>query len=258
MLVNINNININYTMTGDGYPIVLIHGWGGSSKSFTPIHKHLESNFKTYSIDLPGFGYSDQPNYPWSTNDYADYIKEFFKIMGIENPIVIAHSFGGKIAIRLAADSFVKKLVLVNSAGIKSRRSLKYYIKVYCFKIAVFFLRAPIIKLFTAGLLERMRTRFGSEDYKNASVIMRQVLVKSVNEDLKHLLSEIKCPTLLVWGEQDTATPIKDAYIMNKIIPDSGIVCFKKAGHFSYLDCIDRFLIIINNFLKNEGLISNE
>ena len=242
-------------MSGDGYPVILLHGWGGAISSFTPVHNHLECKFKTFSIDLPGFGNSDAPSSPWSTEEYANLLEKFINVMGINNPIIIGHSFGGRIAIRLASSIPVKKLILIDSAGIKPKRSFKYYLKVYSYKTASRFLKLPIISLFTANLLESMRQRFGSKDYQNASPILRAILVKTVNEDLKHLLPQIKSPTLLVWGDEDTATPLTDAFVMEKLIPDSGLVRFPGVGHFSYLERINDFLIIIDNFLQNEAQI---
>jgi pimeloyl-ACP methyl ester carboxylesterase len=255
--LKINDISLHYHMTGEGYPVILLHGWGGSISSFEPVHKHLETKFKTCSIDLPGFGRSDPPKTAWTTLDYADFLIHFFNEMGIYNPIILGHSFGGRIGIRLASSFPVKKLVLIDSAGIKSRRSIVYYGKVYSFKIASRILKLPIINHFTANILGVLRNKFGSKDYQNASPRLREILVKTVNEDLRNLLPHIKCPTLLVWGDKDTATPIADALLMKELIPDAGLVRFPTAGHFSYLERLDEFSIVIDNFLMNEALIQN-
>ena len=252
--VKIGDIFINYSVTGEGYPIVLLHGWGGSISSFAPVHKYLESNFKIFSIDLPGFGDSETPTSAWTTEDYANFLKTFFNNTGISNPIIFGHSFGGRLAIRLASSIPVKKLILIDSAGIKPSRTISYYLKVYSYKSASRFLKLPIIRIFTANILNKMRNKFGSKDYKDASPILREILVKAVNEDLSNLLPNISSPTLLVWGEMDTATPISDALIMNELIPDSGLIRFPGAGHFSYLERLDDFLVIIDSFLKNEAL----
>lgn len=257
LLIDINDTSLNYHMTGEGCPVILLHGWAGSIASFTPVHKHLETKFMTCSIDLPGFGNSDPPKAAWSTLDYANFLIIFCQEMGIDNPIILGHSFGGRIGIRLASSIAVKKLVLIDSAGIKPHRSIDYYGKIYSFKMASKILRLPIIRLFTADMLKRMRNRFGSKDYQNASPRLREILVKTVNEDLRHLLPHIKCPTLLVWGDQDTATPIADALLMKELIPDSGLVRFPTAGHFSYLERLNEFLIVIDNFLMNEAIIHN-
>ncbi len=249
---SIDDISLNYHMTGEGCPVVLLHGWAGSLASFAPVHRHLESRFRVCSPDLPGFGQSGEPAAAWSTSDYADCLVRFFLKAGIENPVILGHSFGGRIGIRLAASIAVRKLVLIDSAGLRPRRSWRYYVKVYTFKTGSKLLRLPGIGLFTAGLLERMRRRAGSQDYQNASPRMREILVKTVNEDLRDLLPRIGCPTLLVWGEQDTATPIADALVMERLIPDAGLVRFQ-AGHFSYLERLNEFLAVIDHFLRNEA-----
>lgn len=258
MRLKINDISINYRVTGKGYPVILLHGWAGSIASFEPVHKHLETKFRTCSIDLPGFGRSDQPKTAWTTLDYANFLITFFKEMDIYEPIIFGHSFGGRIGIQLASSFAVRKLVLIDSAGIKPRRSIGYYGKVYSFKLASRILRLPIIGLYTANILELLRNKFGSKDYQNASPRLREILVKTVNEDLRNLLPYIKCPTLLVWGDKDAATPIADALLMKELIPDSGLVRFPSAGHFSYLEQLNEFLIVIDNFLMDEALIHND
>jgi pimeloyl-ACP methyl ester carboxylesterase len=258
MYLDIKDIKIHYHLTGEGYPVILLHGWAGSIASFAPVHKHLETRFKTCSIDLPGFGRSDPPKAAWSTSDYAIFLVSFFQMLGMDNPVIIAHSFGGRVGIRLASSIAVRKLVLIDSAGIKSHRSISYYVKVYSYKTVSRILRLPAIEPFTADMLKKMRNRIGSQDYLNASPRLREILVKTVDEDLRDLLPQIKCPTLLVWGQLDSATPIADALLMKELIPDSGLVRFPKAGHFSYLEQLNEFLIVIDNFLRNEALIRND
>jgi pimeloyl-ACP methyl ester carboxylesterase len=139
---------------------------------------------------------------------------------------------------------------LLDSAGIKPGRSLEYYIKVYSFKAARKTLPLFVGKSKADEIIEGYRKTAGSTDYNNASGIMRQILVKSVNEDLKSVMPNIKAPTLLVWGENDTATPVGDAKIMEQLIPNAGLVVLKNAGHFAFVEKLQEFLIILNNFLQ--------
>lgn len=254
MFIDINHLKINYTESGQGSPVVLLHGWGGSIKSVEIVHNYLKNHFKVYSIDLPGFGQSEEPPFPWDLSNYSDLVLQFLTQLQIANPILIGHSFGGRIIIKLAGEKqlSIKKIILVDSAGVKPKRTFKYYYKVYTYKLIKKTLQLPFIKPFAGDIIEKAKAKFGSSDYKNASDIMRQVMVKVVNEDLRHLLPKINRPTLLIWGENDQATPVSDGKMMEKLIPDAGLVVFKNAGHFSYLDRFNEFSIVIASFLKED------
>lgn len=254
MIIEINSINIHYHVSGKGNNLILLHGWDGEIKSFEPIHKHLEKYFKTFSIDFPGFGKSSLPNQPWGTIEYSDILAKFLKKQGINKLIVIAHSFGGRVAIRLAAayPELINKMILIDSAGIKPKRTYKYYIKVYLYKSIKYMVKMPIINLYTENILKFISKRIGSKDYQNVSGVMRKTFVRIVNEDLKNLLPKIKPPTLLIWGENDQATPVSNGKLMERLIPDSGLVVLRNAGHFSYLENLDEFLLITENFLKDD------
>ncbi len=252
MYQDVNGIKINYKTTGAGRDLLILHGWGGSIKSFEPVHKYFENYFRVTSIDFPGFGDSPEPPQAWTVKEYAQAIDGFMTQMGMERPIVIGHSFGGRVIIWLAPQKKFHKIILVDSAGIKPKRPLMYYIKVYTYKAAKNILALPLINNYKEELLEKLKKQLGSADYQQVSGIMRETLVKVVNEDLRHLLPQINVPTLLIWGEKDTATPVEDGKLMEQLIPDAGLVVFKDAGHFAYLDKLNDFLIVASSFLKNE------
>ena len=174
------------------------------------------------------------------------------KAEGVENPILIGHSFGGRVSIVYASRNKVQKVMLVDAAGVKPRRSLTYYRKVYTFKLLKRL--APIFlgKARAEQMIQARRAKAGSSDYNQASPMMRRVLSKVVNEDLCHLMPKIKAPTLLFWGENDTATPLADAKKMEKLIPDAGLVTVAGAGHFSFLENTPLFLRVAESFLQKE------
>jgi len=258
MIIQINDLNLNYEATGSGRPVILLHGWGGGISSFAPVQEHLRPNFTVYSLDLPGFGQSDPPPVSWDTQDYADCVAGFMEKLSIERPILIGHSFGGRLSIRLGAKGLASKIVLVDSAGLKPRRPLSYYIKVYSYKIAKKVLALPGLRRWQSGVLDWFRGKSGSEDYRQTSGVMRETFVRVVNEDLKELLPQINAPTLLVWGSLDTATPLRDGKMMEKLIPDAGLAVLEGAGHFSYLERLPRFLRIIDSFLAPERGAKND
>jgi pimeloyl-ACP methyl ester carboxylesterase len=246
-------LSSHYKEVGEGYPIVLMHGWGCEIKTFALLENFLAPNFKVYNIDFPGFGKSQEPPTPWGTADYEAWFKAFLKEKKIENPILIGHSFGGRIAIRTAKDTAIKKMILIGSAGVKPTRSLGYYFKVYSFKAMRFFAELPgIYQWFGKDFIEERRRNAGSSDYQQASEVMRGTLSKVVNEDLKVFMPLVKASTLLIYGENDTATPVKDAKIMEQLIPDAGLVVIQNAAHYVFLEQSAAVHAIIGSFLKEE------
>lgn len=248
MFAEIDNLKVYYEIKGKGEPIFLLHGWAGRIESFKPVFEILSSKFKIYAFDLPGFGRSNLPSYTWGTSDYASFIIKFLEKEKLQKIHLIGHSFGGRIAITLAANfpEKIKKLILVDSAGIKPKKSLLYYLKIGIFKAW----KKLCFGKFGKKMKNILYHLLGSNDYKEAGQ-MRNILVKIVNEDLKYLLPQIKTPTLLIWGEQDKAVPIKYAKIMEKEIKNSQLIIFKNAGHFSYLDKLKEFCQSTINFLEN-------
>lgn len=234
--ITINGINVHYRQVGKGEPIILMHGWGCDSSTMSLFERVGLERHEVFNIDLPGFGKSDEPPTPWTVEDYTRMLEEFVKLNAIKNPILLGHSFGGRVAILYASRNAVNKLILVDAAGIKPSRSLKYYAKVYSYKMARRLYPLILGREKAAAKIEQKRGKSGSSDYRNASPMMRQVLVKAVNNDLSGVMKRIDAPTLLMWGENDTATPIADARKMKRLIPRAGLVTFAGAGHFSFLD----------------------
>nr|WP_300094221.1 alpha/beta hydrolase [Sedimentibacter sp.] len=253
MHIDIDGLKINYITEGSGSDVLLLHGWGGSIQTMMPIFNILKDKCRVTALDLPGFGESDIPGRPWNSYDYAECMKKFIDKTGLKSIILFGHSHGGRISIILSGKyNMVKKLVLIDSAGLIPKREAKYYFKVYSFKL--------LKKLYTAfswgkskdEKLEKFYKKYGSADYKQSQGVMRQTMVKVINDNLESLLPEIKNPTLLVWGENDQDTPLYMGKIMEDKIQDSGLVVFKGAGHYSYIDCYDQFKAVINSFLKDD------
>lgn len=246
--------DVCYEETGpdSGMPVILMHGWGCTAQTVRSIAADLDDRLKVYSIDLPGHGQSAEPPAEWGVYEYASLVEAFILALGLERPSLIGHSYGGRVAIVVASRNAVHKTVLVDSAGIKPKRSLRYHMKVTWFKI----MKKAVMALYGSekgkAKVEEMRSRRGSADYRNSSPVMRAVMSRSVNQDLRHLLPSVKCPTLLVWGEDDTATPMADARIMERAIPDAGLVSFAGCGHYSFLDNPYGFKRVIREFFKPE------
>lgn len=250
MNININGLNIYYETEGEGKPMVFLHGWGGSTKSFEVFYNHYSKGFKVINLDLPGFGTSEEPEVSWDIEGYKEFLIAFFKSLNIIEPIIIGHSFGCRIVIKAAKELKFTQLILTGAAGIKPKRKLNYYMKVYSYKALKRLSRCPGIKGVIAPKMAHYKKNAGSSDYRNASSIMKGILSKAVNEDLSGYLPYINCPTLLIWGELGTATPLANGKTMEKLIPDAGLIVIDGATHFAYLEHAQRFLTIVDHFVE--------
>ena len=231
------NCSINYEIIGNGDThFVFLHGWGGSIESFKFIIKYLKGNFSALFIDFPPFGKSEEPQIPFTMMDYANLTLDIIKQNGCKNCILVGHSFGGRVATILASSSICKKLVLVDSAGLKPKRSLKYHLKV---------LHNKICKKFGS------KKPRGSADYKNLSPIMKKTFVNIVTTHLEKYCKQITIPTLIFWGEKDDQTPLYMAKKYKKLINNSELILYKNSGHFAYLENLSSFVATLNYFVYN-------
>lgn len=249
--IELSGLKVRMEVTGQGAPLILMHGWGCNHTTVRSIASTAALTHTVYNIDFPGFGGSQEPPEVWGVEDYTRLIEELVQKEALDAPVLVGHSFGGRVAILYASRNPVDKVVLVDAAGIKPRRSLNYYIKVYSFKAGKKFWQLVLGKEKAEKRIDKMRARRGSSDYAGASPRMRAILSKVVNEDLKDRLPLIKAPTLLIWGEDDKATPLADAKLMNRLLPDSGLVSFPGCGHYSFLDNPGQFRAVLSSFLKS-------
>lgn len=238
---------------GVGAPVVLMHGWGCSSATLASVAKSVRALGRPLiNVDFPGFGNSAEPGEVWDTYAYADCMESLLRAEAIGDDAVLwGHSFGGRVGIILASRRPVGKLILVDAAGVKPHRTLKYYFKVYGFKAQKHLLRLLLGRQRAETFLNRQRAKTGSADYRNSSPKMRAIMSRVVNQDLCHLMPAIKCPTLLIWGEADTATPLSDAKRMERLIPGAALVSFAGASHYSFLDRPVQFAAVLQSFLQS-------
>jgi len=241
MNINVKGINVNYIEYGQGSTVILLHGWGQNIEMMKFIGDGLAHKHHVVILDLPGFGKSEEPKSPWHLEDYSDMLKEFIDKLNLGNVSLIGHSFGGKISSIYAATNKVEKLILLSAPLIKKSNDKS--------------LKRRIIK--TLGkikgldaLKEKMKKKIGSTDYKNASGIMREVLINNVNNDLIRYAKEIKCPTIFIGGDNDRMVPLWEVEKIEDAIDNCGIIIYEDRGHYAYLDELYRTISIINNFLN--------
>ena len=250
--IDIDGVSLHYRDTGEENlrPVIIMHGWGCNVDTVASIENIFKGKMRVINVDLPGHGKSSEPPSVWGVEDFTQMMETFIVKLGLVRPSLVGHSFGGRISILLSSRGDIDKVLLVDAAGIKPKRSLSYYWKVYSFKAM-----KNTVMLFCGErkgkeIVERLRGKKGSADYRNSSPRMRAIMSKCVNEDLKYAMPSIKAPVLLVWGEDDTATPLSDAITMKRLIPDSGLVSFPGCGHYSFLDNPFGFRAAVSSFFN--------
>lgn len=251
MFTEINGLKVHYTDQGSGPHILFLHGWGASAASYNGVINSLSLKCRCVAVDFPGCGQTDLPKEPLVTDDYCEFVLQFIKAVGLDNPILVGHSHGCRVIMKLCGSSVLNppKIVFIDGAGIKPRFNFKKEIKVKTFKAVKWFLTLPGLRGHTEETLQKARSHFGSADYNSAPEVMRKTLVNLVNDDMTPYLGGIKASTLLIWGENDTATPLYMAHMLEKAIPDCGLCVIKNTGHWSFVENPGQAIAILNSFL---------
>ena len=238
MFKKIKNIKINYKQYGEGEDVVLLHGWGQNIEMMKPLGDNLSNDHRITIIDLPGFGLSSEPDFAYTIFDYTELVHELLQELKIDNPIMIGHSFGGRISIVYASKYPVNKLVLFGSPCVRHEyKSFKQNM----------YKKLKSIKIFKP-LVNIMKNHVGSVDYRNASPLMKEILVKTVNQDLSEYAKLIKCSTLLIWGENDEAVPVSEAKELDDLLSDSALIILP-GTHYCYLENLNQVVNILYNFI---------
>ncbi len=211
---------MQYRCFGQGVPIVFLHGWGGNGNSMLAIAK---SFFVTNKVVLVDFELDKVPSTSLGLDDYVDDVRNILNSLGIVDAYFVCHSFGGRVGVRLTAryPHLSRGLVLIDTAGLKPRRGIKYYCRIILHK--------TLKKLRGKGLQ-------GSVDYKNLSPAQKATFVRIVNDFTDRDLEDIRSPTLILWGDRDRDTPLYMARRYKRRLKNATLKVFKGAGHYSYLD----------------------
>ena len=237
-----SNVNYEYYNNNSKIDLVFLHGWGQNIQMMMPIAKPFIKKYNCLIIDLPGFGNSDEPKEVYTIYDYADLVNNLLMKEKIKSPILIGHSFGGKISLVYATKYKTKKLVLLASPFKKHIKDDNLKVKALKFAKKV----PGINKL--EGFAKK---HIGSTDYKNASQIMRKVLVEHVNTDISENVKNIKCPTLIIWGTLDKQVSLEDGKELEKLIQDSGLVIYEGCTHYAYLERLNQTINILRSFIES-------
>ena len=238
-----------------GMPVLLLHGWGCDGKVFSSLEKTLMENAsRIVIVDFPGHGQSEEPNQAWDIAMFSKQILALLESLSINKINVVAHSFGGRVAIYIAGKhkNIINKLVITGGAGIKKPLTIQQQKKQKRYKLMQGCLnnikKVSFLKPFIEKCQKNLQNKYGSADYNALNENMKKTFVNIVSEDLSPLLSEICTPTLLIWGTNDTETPLWMGKQMETEIKDSALIEFDGRGHFAFIEEPQRFNIIANEF----------
>lgn len=243
MKKKIMDVNLNYTFSNisSDTTMVLLHGWGQNIEMMKPVGDAFLDN-DIIIVDLPGYGKSEEPPFAYDVDDYVSVIKQLLDELKVKKPILIGHSFGGKISLLYASKYDVEKLVLLASP-------FKQEIKKLSLKTKVLkqLKKVPGLNKFE----EFAKRHIGSDDYRNASPLMRKILVNTVNLDITEEVKKIKCPTIIIWGTLDEAVDVSRAYELEELIEDAGVVIYENCTHYAYLERLGQTISVINSFIND-------
>lgn len=241
-LQTIHNLDINYIQYGKGEDIVLLHGWGQNIEMMKPLGDPLSAKYRITIIDFPGFGESAEPKEVLTITDYAQVLHDLLVKLKVDSPILIGHSFGGRVAIVYAGEYKTKKVVLFGAPCVRTKTKLTAKEK----------LLKTAKKMPGMGkIAEVAKNYIGSRDYKQATPMMRDILVKTVNEDLTSWAEKIEVPTLLVWGEYDQEAPLEEARLLEEMLLDGALIVLP-GTHYAYLENLGQVLSIIESFVEEK------
>ncbi len=245
-----------------GEKVLLLHGWGPPvtlEAHLRPVAEMLRDDFRVTALEFPGHGSSGKPAGAWGVTEYARWTAEMLRRLDAAPATVVAHSFGGRVALRLAADepALVSRMVLTGCAGIREEATAKGKKRAAAYqrgkKALEILKRVPPLRPLAGLAQEKLLKRHASADYLALDPDMRATFVRIVNEDLRPLLPMVRQPAMLVWGENDAATPLWMGRVMAQEMPDAALEVFPGRGHFAYLEELPRFVSIIRALIREDG-----
>ncbi len=254
-ITKLNNINIAEHTIGEGEPILFLHGWGANIGLILPLAERLaQSGYHCYTLDMPGFGKSDDPSQAWTVYDYAKFIIDYLDMHKLEQVYLFGHSFGGRLGLILGSQYShrIKKMALSDAAGIKQETTFIPKMRLNLYKGIRDTMVSVGLNSLADNLREKYNQRYGSSDFQEVSGVMRQTFIHVVNEDLLPLASQVKVSTLLFWGDKDEDTPLWMGQKLEQEIPDAGLVVHQGAGHYAYLEKLADTARVMDYFFKND------
>lgn len=237
-------------------PILILHGWGSCAKNWQKVKEKLEEKGRrVYLPDLPGFGESAELKKTWSIDDYLDWVQEYRKKNKLSRFFLVGHSFGGGLAVKIAAFSpeNIRGLILL-APKIRRQKTFRYYFILLLAKTGRAVFHVPFLASLRPFARKILYSLVGSKDYyrldTQKAVHMKETFNSIVKMDVASLLPRIKVPTLIVWGDKDRLTPLKDAYFANQRIAGSRLEVVRNGRHGLNLEMPEMLAEKISAFIE--------
>ncbi|MDR1032581.1 MAG: alpha/beta hydrolase [Candidatus Nomurabacteria bacterium] len=244
MKVVVDGLMTNYTDVGQGPVLLILHGWGSSAGMWQRFADYLAKDYRIIALDLPGFGATDEPKTAWKIEDYADFVKKFLtKVTTKQLRGILGHSFGGRVVVDMLDSGWkgADKVIFMDSAGVRHRESRSWR------TLAAHRLFGWARKI--KPVREFAVQHFGSDDYRAATPMMREMLKLAVSEDKSVQIARIRAEVLVIWGANDITTPLTDLEVFRKI-KDAQIEVLKGVGHSAYLEKPEQISQLVRGFLR--------
>jgi pimeloyl-ACP methyl ester carboxylesterase len=248
--VVVNNLMINYSLSGQGKTVLLVHGWGDNINGLSGLIKDLSKSYQVIAIDMPGFGDSENPREPWGLSNYAGLLKDFLSKVGIRDLYAaIGHSNGGAVLLRATALPTIQpqKLVLLATAGVRTgHKTKRLMLKTLAKTGNVATIWMP--ERYRQGLRKSLYGAAGSDEL--AVPELKETFRRVVREDVQADAKKIKQSTLLIYAADDKAVPLSTGQTYNSLIKGSKLEVITHSGHFVHIDQPEQTLSLIRGFLK--------
>lgn len=232
MQIIVNGLAVEYQDQGAGKTLAMLHGWKDDLHAFDDIARYLSGSFRIIRIDLPGFGRSESPRKNWTLDDYVEFVRDFSSKLNINIDVLVGHSFGGRITIKGVATKILnaKKIVLISSAGVARRKTIRNLILAVLAKIGRVITSIPPFIFWKQEIRRKLYEAIGSDYFRAGE--LSGTFVNIVSEDLSLLAKQIKTPSLIIWGAKDDTTPVSQGKRLNQLISGSKFQVINGAGHF--------------------------
>jgi len=252
--INIDGLDVHYYTAGQGEPVVVIHGGGGDARTWWDNITELSKQYTVYAPDLPGYGGSQPLDGEYFIPELSEFLDKFAANLGLENFNLVGHSLGGGIALSFALKSphRVKKLVLVSSLCLG--REIAFWVRLLSIPAllrSVGALSLAVLKGMKWLIMHLLNPAQIIMPLSPASVYVGGSITtfKQQSLVLENRLSEVRVPTLLVWGAKDPIVPVRHAYAAARAIPDCQVKVFENRGHNVHRDELRQFSDTLNGFL---------
>lgn len=248
MQVIVDSLLTNYTRLGSGKTVVVLHGWGDNIAGISPFLKGLSASYDVVAMDVPGFGGTQAPNTSWGLDEYAHFLESFLVKLNIKPYAIIGHSNGGAIAIRALAHGLkTEKLILLASAGVRGDNKRSVGVAKVLTKVGKV-LAKPLPQQAQRKLRSKVYTTLGSDML--VAEHMQETFKRIVADDVRADAAKITQPTLLVYGQNDTSTPVHIGMTLQAAIPKSRLEIIPNVGHMLPTDATTTILKFITDFIQ--------